>query len=424
MSRNSSSRRFQSTRPSRGETQVYRPGRGVGVISIHSPLAGRDRSCRRRSIVCRRISIHSPLAGRDTARSASPRTVSDFNPLAPRGARHVVDVQGPALHEFQSTRPSRGETPRRRGPPRRASGFQSTRPSRGETGPERHHHGQDEISIHSPLAGRDPDDAEDDTEGGISIHSPLAGRDTSASSPARYGSNFNPLAPRGARPGRRWSGGTTFYFNPLAPRGARLETITSTGYAADFNPLAPRGARRQPPERTAAPSGFQSTRPSRGETRCRAISAGTVLISIHSPLAGRDMRLAVALVGSGYFNPLAPRGARPWPVQKFTPSISISIHSPLAGRDHVPPAVFVSKRISIHSPLAGRDEHQGQSGDGQEDFNPLAPRGARRRRTRAGSFPSDFNPLAPRGARHGASEQSGFRGYFNPLAPRGARREY
>ena len=36
--------------------------------------------------------------------------------------------------------------------------------------------------------------------------------------------------------------------------------------------------------------------------------------------------------------------------------------------------------------------------------------------------PDDFNPLAPRGARHGITFQPGTPYDFNPLAPRGARR--
>ena len=34
---------FQSTRPSRGETVMNAELKAIGAISIHSPLAGRDR---------------------------------------------------------------------------------------------------------------------------------------------------------------------------------------------------------------------------------------------------------------------------------------------------------------------------------------------------------------------------------------------
>ena len=80
--------RFQSTRPSRGETLRKRHHR--------------DR--------LRGISIHSPLAGRDDLRQPVPPRINNFNPLAPRGARPSSDSPSSFLSIFQSTRPSRGET--------------------------------------------------------------------------------------------------------------------------------------------------------------------------------------------------------------------------------------------------------------------------------------------------------------------------
>ena len=56
--------RFQSTRPSRGETGLYR------IVGMPSS-----------------ISIHSPLAGRDGDGPKGLQERYDFNPLAPRGAR-------------------------------------------------------------------------------------------------------------------------------------------------------------------------------------------------------------------------------------------------------------------------------------------------------------------------------------------------
>ena len=79
---------------------------------------------------------------------------------------------------------------------------------------------------------------------------------------------------------------------------------------------------------------FQSTRPSRGETWAGFPWIEKLIISIHSPLAGRD------------------------PVVMQVPSIKqvISIHSPLAGRDGGEKMKIIKHLvISIHSPLAGRD---------------------------------------------------------------------
>ena len=100
---------FQSTRPSRGETGIYTFNENGDEISIHSPLAGRD-----------------------SARSPAHCHMLHFNPLAPRGAR----------------RPARALTARN-------WLFQSTRPSRGETSASERKFKLADISIHSPLAGRD-----------------------------------------------------------------------------------------------------------------------------------------------------------------------------------------------------------------------------------------------------------------------------
>ena len=79
--------RFQSTRPLRGAT-IYKLHVGiVRVISIHAPLAGRDRSDRRVYHAVRgRISIHAPLAGRDYSPklSETPPPISIHAPLAGR----------------------------------------------------------------------------------------------------------------------------------------------------------------------------------------------------------------------------------------------------------------------------------------------------------------------------------------------------
>ena len=124
-----------------------------------------------------------------------------------------------------------------------------------------------------------------------------------------------------------------------------------------------------------------------------------------------------------------------------------SIHAPRVGRDRrwtVPASGFPA--ISIHAPRVGRDANICDCCRRVCDFNPRAPRGARRRRLRrilsyyqfqstrpawgatVGSIKSavlhkHFNPRAPRGARpsHARSQAAPYRN-FNPRAPRGARR--
>ena len=79
------------------------------------------------------------------------------------------------------------------------------------------------------------------------------------------------------------------------------------------------------------------------------------LISIHAPLAGRDLKVSDAAV---YM----------W----------ISIHAPLAGRDREKLLFLLPLNISIHAPLAGRDPAPSPNGMPRHYFNPRAPRGARR----------------------------------------------
>ena len=127
--------------------------------------------------------------------------------------------------------------------------FQSTRPARGETKLHPHEHAGAAISIHSPREGRDAAG-----RGGAKAEElfqstrPARGETWYSAAQMLRRDNFNPLAPRGARPFRR---------SAARPAGC------------DFNPLAPRGAR--PCRWHPSPMGikFQSTCPARGETSRR-----------------------------------------------------------------------------------------------------------------------------------------------------------
>ena len=147
------------------------------------------------------------------------------------------------------------------------SPFQSTRPLRGGT---RLHdnigHPQD-ISIHPPLAGRDP-----------LVH---VGIWTAA--------DFNPPAPCGAGPPR---------------------STTRTG-CSNFNPPAPCGAGLCSASLTCGLERFQSARPLRGGTSAARITLSMILISIHPPLAGRDVYLIIIRVrlAISIHPPLAGRDA-------------------------------------------------------------------------------------------------------------------
>ena len=107
------------------------------------------------------------------------------------------------------------------------------------------------------------------------------------------------------------------------------------------------------------------------------MATGMIGISIHPPLAGRDLALFGLMLVRGYFNPPAPCGAgqilcRMHKTQKIFQSTRplrggtavrlgvdrrrwISIHPPLAGRDDYQLEELYPQLISIHPPLAGRD---------------------------------------------------------------------
>ena len=125
--------------------------------------------------------------------------------------------------------------------------------------------------------------------------------------------NFNPRAPRGAR---RAAAGPlrvpALHFNPRAPRGARQakvgcvtlsvifqSTRPSRGATCEtFNNVCGCGFQSTRPSRGAtrgfthdnSEDRFQSTRPSRGATKKAARFIRITLISIHAPLAGRDLK--------------------------------------------------------------------------------------------------------------------------------------
>ena len=170
---------FQSTRPLRGATDVdLRVELAIG-ISIHAPLAGRDGDLtadltravedfnprapcgarRNRFQVCppeTPFQSTRPLRGATLKPNEYLRTTSNFNPRAPCGARlpassipHALNghfnprapcgarLPAPLMwgssEEFQSTRPLRGATGRRRIIRIQRPKFQSTRPLRGAT---------------------------------------------------------------------------------------------------------------------------------------------------------------------------------------------------------------------------------------------------------------------------------------------------
>ena len=198
--------------------------------------------------------------------AASPRHISIHAPL--RGATALA-ARISRTAQFQSTRPLRGATRTASTPSGGTANFNPRAPCGARRIGRRHGHARLRISIHAPLAGRDCDKyCILRGQPVISIHAPLAGRDELF----QLGDELDIMLFQSTRP----------------LRGATYAVVVPHTYARYFNPRAPCGARLRP------------------DPLVRIVYA----ISIHAPLAGRDLAF----------------GTTSFPN-------SISIHAPLAGRD-------------------------------------------------------------------------------------------
>ena len=191
----------------------------------------------------------------------------------------------------------------------------------------------------------------------ISIHSPRAGRDSRSAVGNLPRSYFNPLAPCGARRAGIHQHETDLTISIHSPRAGRDALL-----------------RPQTPLHTV----FQSTRPVRGETAKACDGMPPKRFQSTRPVRGETPQPVKITCWHVYFNPLAPRGARPRSSERSTTHTrfqstrpawgetrrqgrgahqqGISIHSPRVGRDHVAAGSDADHgEISIHSPRVGRD---------------------------------------------------------------------
>ena len=124
----------------------------------------------------------------------------------------------------------------------------------------------------------------------ISTHSPRAGRTVRRTRLCPKTTNFNSLAPCGANPNRR---NTTHFCGRISTHSPRAgRTIPNSAWtipAFNFNSLAPCGANRRSCRSCGIHSGFQLTRPVRGEPLTSRQAFGLRQISTHSPRAGRTI---------------------------------------------------------------------------------------------------------------------------------------
>ena len=217
------------------------------------------------------ISIHVPREGHDafTAISALPR--HNFNPRAPRGARLLKHAAQLHNNQISIHVPREGHDRPQMLPTAQRLLFQSTCPARGTT-----------PSLISAVAAN---------------------------------GNFNPRAPRGARPAAITPFGSRILISIHVPREGHdggLRYLSVGGEIISIH--VPREGHDIPPPRRRRPDIlFQSTCPARGTTK-----------KLHQPGRGRL-----------YFNPRAPRGARRRSREKGGAADGISIHVPREGHDSV-----------------------------------------------------------------------------------------
>ena len=161
---------------------------------------------------------------------------------------------------------------------------------------------------------------------------------------------------RGTTCSESFKGDDVEYFNPRAPRGARLKNRYCIRSGGEFQSTCPaRGTTQCQQYEGKERRIFQSTCPARGTTEGQAVKDECRHISIHVPREGHDHPLTRVV----------------YPVDAF--------QSTCPARGTTPNTVRIRH-------VAG-------------NFNPRAPRGARRGKTRRTSTGTNFNPRAPRGAR-------------------------
>ena len=192
-----------------------------------------------------------------------------------------------------------------------ADRFQSTLPLRGATRHVRNQQAHRAISIHTPLAGSDQAQDDDDGADGISIHTPLAGSDSCAAEVSARSeiSIHTPLAGSDFT-SMRLLGNRKNDFNPHSPCGERLRFSTKTIGRNYFNPHSPCGERP-------------------GDCAEQFIE---LVISIHTPLAGSDDRTRHHPNIPYYFNPHSPCGERQRRSARSMRANNFNPHSPCGER--------------------------------------------------------------------------------------------
>ena len=82
-----------------------------------------------------------------------------------------------------------------------------------------------------------------------------------------------------------------------------------------------------------------------------------LLISIHAPRGGSDMKYLPDLLKVQVFQSTLPAGGATGPTKLAVGVKGISIHAPRMGSDIYDETVCDVSRISIHAPRMGSDDH-------------------------------------------------------------------
>ena len=147
-----------------------------------------------------------------------------------------------------------------------------------------------------------------------------------------------------------------------------------------------------------------------------------VVISIHAPLAGCDLKQQINKRNYCNFNPRTPCGVRR-PSSRFglLPITFQSTH-PLRGATYRTARLGIASTISIHAPLAGCDAEGDIKCTQNPHFNPRTPCGVRQ--DAFGDYryvEVDFNPRTPCGVRQNRSHYPQLQYRFQSTHPlRGA----
>ena len=101
---------------------------------------------------------------------------------------------------------------------------------------------------------------------------------------------------------------------------------------------------------------FQSTLPIQGETFFPSSGIQALVISIHSPYTGRDVRIADFLTISFEFQSTLPIQGETDTWARFLHSYAFQSTLPIQGETRPNGRTNTQRNISIHSPYTGRDD--------------------------------------------------------------------